>query len=67
MFNTFQFTDNPQGGILTPQDPDNKLSGLETGITRRCPGAASQPAADGSAPFQDNGLDCDPRHVLAGP
>jgi phospholipid/cholesterol/gamma-HCH transport system substrate-binding protein len=68
MFNTFQFTDNPQGGILTPQDPDNKLSGLETGITRRCPGGASQPAADGSAPFLDNGgLDCDPRDVLAGP
>ena len=67
MFNLFSFTENPQGGLLVPQDPDDRLNGLETGILRRCPGAASQPAADGSAPYQDNGLDCDPRDVLAGP
>ena len=69
VFNSFQFDGNPagDGGLLTPQDPDNRLNGLETGITRRCPGGASQPAADGSAPYQDDGLDCDPNHVLAGP
>ena len=67
IFNTFSFTDNAAGGQLTPQDPNNRLAGLETGMTRRCPGAASQPAADGSAPFMDDGLDCDPSHVLAGP
>jgi phospholipid/cholesterol/gamma-HCH transport system substrate-binding protein len=67
IFNLFSFTENPQGGLLVPQDPNNRLNGLETGITRRCPGGAGQPAADGSAPFQDDGLDCDPRHVLAGP
>jgi phospholipid/cholesterol/gamma-HCH transport system substrate-binding protein len=71
IFNTFQFDGNPagDGGLLTPQDPNNRLSGLETGITRRCPGGASQPAADGSAPYRDDDgtLDCDPRHVLAGP
>jgi phospholipid/cholesterol/gamma-HCH transport system substrate-binding protein len=67
MFNQFQFTDNPAGGLLTPQDPDDRLAGLQTGFFKRCPGAASQPAADGSAPYQDNGLDCDPRQVLPGP
>ncbi|HEV2811772.1 MAG TPA: MlaD family protein [Solirubrobacteraceae bacterium] len=68
LFNTFQFRDDPAGGTLVPQDPDNRLLGVETGILRRCPGGASQPAADGSAPFQDDdGVDCDPRHSLAGP
>jgi phospholipid/cholesterol/gamma-HCH transport system substrate-binding protein len=67
LFNTFQFRDDPAGGQLVPQDPNNRLSGVETGILRRCPGGASQAAADGSSPFMDDGLDCDPRHVLAGP
>jgi phospholipid/cholesterol/gamma-HCH transport system substrate-binding protein len=67
MFNLFQFTETPAGGLLTPQDPDDRLAGLQTGFFKRCPGAASQPAADGSAPYQDNGLDCDPRQVLPGP
>jgi phospholipid/cholesterol/gamma-HCH transport system substrate-binding protein len=67
MFNLFQFTENPAGGLLTPQSPDDRLDGLQTGFYRRCPGGASQPAADGSAPYQDNGLDCDPRQVLPGP
>ena len=38
---------------------------------KRCPGAASQPTADGSAPYLDNGNlgadDCDPSHVPPGP
>jgi phospholipid/cholesterol/gamma-HCH transport system substrate-binding protein len=67
MFNLFQFTENPAGGLLTPQDPNDRLAGLQTGFYKRCPGGASQPAADGSAPYQDNGLDCDPRQVLPGP
>ncbi len=67
IFNTFQFTENSAGGALLPQDPDNRLNGLETGNIRRCPGAASQPPADGSAPFQDDGLDCDPRLSPDGP
>ena len=39
-----------------------RLDGLQTGMLRRCPGAASQPAPDGSAPLRDSGgnLDCDP-------
>ncbi len=37
------------------------LAGLKTGQLRRCPGAATQPAPDGSSPFVDSGLlTCDP-------
>lgn len=68
MFNAFQFTDNPAGGLLTPVPPARRMDGVETGVIRRCPGAATQRPADGSAPFTDGGdLDCDPSLVLPGP
>jgi phospholipid/cholesterol/gamma-HCH transport system substrate-binding protein len=68
IFNAFQFADNPAGGVLTPIPPANRMDGAETGVIRRCPGAASQPPADGSAPFTDGGaLDCDPSLALPGP
>jgi phospholipid/cholesterol/gamma-HCH transport system substrate-binding protein len=48
-------------GKLTPASPQQGLEGLQTGQLRRCPGAATQPAADGSSPFTDNELlSCDP-------
>jgi phospholipid/cholesterol/gamma-HCH transport system substrate-binding protein len=68
MFNAFQFADNPAGGLLTPVPPANRMDGVETGVIKRCPGAATQRPADGSAPFTDGGsLDCDPSLVLPGP
>ena len=67
VFNTFQFTDSPAGGFLTPQDVDDRLLGLGTGFLKRCPGGSTQAAADGSSPFTDDGLDCDTRQVLPGP
>jgi phospholipid/cholesterol/gamma-HCH transport system substrate-binding protein len=46
---------------LAPTTPQASLEGLSTGQLRRCPGAATQPAADGSSPFTDNELlSCDP-------
>ncbi len=46
---------------LTPTSAQQALEGLKTGQLRRCPGAATQPSADGSAPFTNNGqLSCDP-------
>jgi phospholipid/cholesterol/gamma-HCH transport system substrate-binding protein len=46
---------------LTPVTPQQGLAGLQTGQLRRCPGAATQPAADGSSPFIDSALlGCDP-------
>jgi len=68
IFNAFQFTDNPAGGVLTPIPDSARFDSLETGQVRRCPGAATQPPADGSAPFTDGGsLDCDPTLSPPGP
>jgi phospholipid/cholesterol/gamma-HCH transport system substrate-binding protein len=69
IFNAYSFADNPAGGTLTPIAPSQRLAGLQSGVVRRCPGAASQPAADGSAPWRDvdGTLDCDPSLVLPGP
>jgi phospholipid/cholesterol/gamma-HCH transport system substrate-binding protein len=69
MFSPYSFVDNPAGGLLVPQSPIGKLTGTSTRNTTRCPGAASQPAQDGSAPWRDTdgNLDCDPAQVLPGP
>ncbi|HYM55210.1 MAG TPA: MlaD family protein [Solirubrobacteraceae bacterium] len=46
---------------LTPVSSQQALANLKTGQLRRCPGAATQPAADGSSPFVDGELlSCDP-------
>jgi phospholipid/cholesterol/gamma-HCH transport system substrate-binding protein len=67
--NAFSFTDNPAGGTLSPLTPAQRQQGLQTGIIKRCPGAASQPPPDGSAPYRDasGNLDCDPTLVPPGP
>jgi phospholipid/cholesterol/gamma-HCH transport system substrate-binding protein len=69
IFNAYSFEDNPAGGSLTPIPPSQRLAGLQTGQVKRCPGTASQPPVDGSAPFRDidGSLDCDPSLVLPGP
>ena len=69
MFNAFSFNPSATGGTLTPIPGSQRLSGLQTGNFRRCPGAASQPAADGSSPWRDQSgtLDCDPAQVPPGP
>jgi phospholipid/cholesterol/gamma-HCH transport system substrate-binding protein len=49
---------------LKPANPTQVVQGLRGGQLRRCPGAGTQPAADGSSPFTDNGqLGCDPTQV----
>ena len=48
-------------GTLTPTSAQQALQGLLTGQLRRCPGSATQPSADGSAPFTNNNtIGCDP-------
>jgi len=51
-----------ENNTLAPaSSPQQALEGLATGQLRRCPGAATQPAADGSSPFVDGEmLTCDP-------
>lgn len=62
---TNAFSYDPETNVLTPQDPSRRLDGVSTGNVKRCPGAATQAAADGSAPYTDGGtLDCDPTKVL---
>jgi phospholipid/cholesterol/gamma-HCH transport system substrate-binding protein len=49
------------GNNLTPSSAAQALAPLKTGQLRRCPGAATQPSADGSSPFVDGELlSCDP-------
>jgi phospholipid/cholesterol/gamma-HCH transport system substrate-binding protein len=58
IFPDFQLGEN---NTLKPANPQQVLQGLKSGQLRRCPGSGTQPAADGSSPFTDNGqLGCDP-------
>ena len=55
------FTLGANNNLTPASSPQQVLQALQTGQLRRCPGAATQPSADGSAPFTDNGqLGCDP-------
>jgi phospholipid/cholesterol/gamma-HCH transport system substrate-binding protein len=65
--NAFQFTDNPAGGTLTALSADKRQVGLQSGKVKRCPGASTQAAADGSNPYAPEGSDCDPSIVPPGP
>jgi phospholipid/cholesterol/gamma-HCH transport system substrate-binding protein len=70
IFNAFNFNDQPGGGkVLAPIAPSQRLAGLSKGNLERCPGGASQPNSDHSAPFRDRGgnLDCDPSQSPEGP
>jgi len=71
IFNAFTYIGDGNGGQLVPNALNNKFDGLSLGNDRRCPGAASQPAQDGSAPFLDGGNlgadDCDPSQTPPGP
>jgi phospholipid/cholesterol/gamma-HCH transport system substrate-binding protein len=69
IFNAFSAEDGPSGTLLRPMPASARSVGLQSGMLRRCPGAATQPAPDGSAPWRDadGELDCDPSQVLPGP
>ncbi|HTW42243.1 MAG TPA: MlaD family protein [Solirubrobacteraceae bacterium] len=55
------FTLGENDTLHPASSPQAALEGLKTGQLRRCPGAATQPASDGSSPFTDGELlDCDP-------
>jgi phospholipid/cholesterol/gamma-HCH transport system substrate-binding protein len=69
VFNAFKY--DPVANNLVPVPPEDRTPGLENGaqIVNRCPGAAIQPPADGSAPWRDvsGTLDCNPAIVPPGP
>ncbi|HEX8075394.1 MAG TPA: MlaD family protein [Thermoleophilaceae bacterium] len=66
LFNAFQFNSTPSGPVLTPQT--SRLAGLQTFKSKRCPGGATQPPPDGSAPYKEAANDsCDPSTTPPGP
>ena len=70
MFNAFSLTSTPLlGQVLTPTQDATRVEGLETTQSFRCPGGATQPPPDGSAPWRDTDgdLECDPSTVPPGP
>src|SRR3954470_13713901 len=68
LIGAFQLTDLPTGGqVLNALPPSQRVVGLETNKIRRCPGAATQAAKDGSNPYAPEGSDCDPSIVPPGP
>lgn len=67
MFNAFTYSDTPAGPILTAAPPSQRLAGLQTGKQQRCPGGATQPAPDGSNPYQEPQTTCQPSTVPPGP
>jgi phospholipid/cholesterol/gamma-HCH transport system substrate-binding protein len=55
------FTLGENNTLKPAATPQAGLANLKSGQLRRCPGGATQPTADGSSPFVDNGLlTCDP-------
>ncbi len=51
-------------GKLVPTSPEQGIEGLKTGQLQRCPGAATQPSADGSSPYTAEGkLGCNPKET----
>jgi phospholipid/cholesterol/gamma-HCH transport system substrate-binding protein len=50
--NNFSFTDTPEGGTLKAIPNSARLDQLQTGMMRRCPGAATQPRPDRSNPYR---------------
>jgi phospholipid/cholesterol/gamma-HCH transport system substrate-binding protein len=58
------FTLGPEGSLVPARNVQQGLANLKTGQLQRCPGSATQPAADGSSPFTDTGqLECNPAEV----
>jgi phospholipid/cholesterol/gamma-HCH transport system substrate-binding protein len=71
MFDAFQVEDTPVNSTLVPIPPSERLAGLQNGVIKRCPGAATQRPQDNSAPWTDGSNlgpnDCDPTLTLPGP
>ena len=61
-FGAFSF-DGGDPGTLTRVPPGASLAHVQQGRTARCPGAATQAPADGSAPWVPPGGNCDPGQV----
>lgn len=76
-FNAFKYDTGTNEYVPVPDSqrvagvPGGGVPGFTSGkqLITRCPGSATQPPTDGSAPYRDvsGNLDCDPRIVPPGP
>lgn len=75
-FSNLNIFDYDEGGLdPIPPSAQYDVFGGEAGVTRRCPGGASQPTADGSSPFVEPPVagagvttsDCNPGDAPPGP
>ncbi len=57
---SFELAEN---NTLVPTTADKALANLKTGQRLRCPGGGTQPAEDGSSPYADSELNCNPSQV----
>jgi phospholipid/cholesterol/gamma-HCH transport system substrate-binding protein len=55
------------GGMISPVPAADAMSEYPVTGLDRCPGSGQQAASDGSNPFIDDGIDCNPALVLPGP
>ena len=65
LFSGFSFGDIAGTDLLTPVAPANRLDGFQFRQLKRCPGGATQPPPDGSAPRVVES--CDPSTTPPGP
>jgi hypothetical protein len=67
-FNVFSVSTPGFPAIFDPPSSLISNPALDTGNTKRCPGANERPAPDGSNPFTDGGtLNCNPNQIPPGP
>jgi phospholipid/cholesterol/gamma-HCH transport system substrate-binding protein len=62
-----EVADGAGGARMSPLAPAQRLLGLQNGVLRRCPGAASQPLAGAGAAAPPESVECDPSQVPPGP
>jgi len=62
--NAFSFFHQALSLVPLPSRSDAPLNGYRTGVTRRCPGAATQPHPDGSNPWVPPEASCRPEDTL---
>jgi phospholipid/cholesterol/gamma-HCH transport system substrate-binding protein len=67
-FNTFSVSTPGVPAIFGPPGDAISNPAMDTGNTKRCPGANERPAPDGSNPYTEGGtLNCNPSEIPPGP
>jgi phospholipid/cholesterol/gamma-HCH transport system substrate-binding protein len=67
VFGAFTLTDVAGNSFLTAQPTSDRLNDFQAHRQQKCPGGATQPAPDGSNPYQEPQTTCDPTTTPPGP